>query len=198
MRTHLLAILILTSTAAAGPSQDDLAKAPGYTTSRTGGPHDFDWIAGAWTSAQHRLKARGVGSKEWEDFPATQCTTLYLDGKVTADEMWMPARKSAGFTVRTFDLEKRQWTIYWVSDKTGRLDPGVVGGFSGEIGEFYGMDTEAGRPVAVRFRWTKKDKDHARWEQAFSFDGKTWETNWTADFTRADPTAVCAASRPKR
>jgi len=28
---------------------------------------------------------------------------------------------------------------------------------------------------------------HGRWEQAFSLDdGQTWETNWTADFTRCE------------
>ncbi|MCY1008343.1 hypothetical protein OV079_22850 [Nannocystis pusilla] len=64
--------------------------------------------------------------------------------------------------------------------------------------EFYGPDEDAGRPVAVRYRWTKIDADHARWEQAFSYDGGAWETNWTADFTRADPASVCEAGRPKR
>jgi hypothetical protein len=200
MRIHLALIAALASstTAAAAPSKADLAKAPGYTTTRTGGQHDFDFIHGAWTTVQHRLKTRGVGSKEWEDFPATLCATGHLDGIVNADELWMPTRDWAGFTVRTFDLEKKQWQIYWVSSKRGRLDPGVAGGFTGDVGEFYGEDTDDGRPVVVRYRWTKKGKDHARWEQAFSYDGKTWETNWTADFTRADPAKICVEGRPKR
>ncbi len=37
-----------------------------------------------------------------------------------------------------------------------------------------------------------------RWEQAFSYDDRTWETNWTADFERADPDKVCDSGRPKR
>jgi hypothetical protein len=36
----------------------------------------------------------------------------------------------------------------------------------------------------VRYAWTQLDRDHARWEQALSSDGQTWETRWTADFTR--------------
>ena len=197
MRTHLLAILLVTSTAAAGPSKADLAKAPGYTTSRTGGPHDFDWMAGAWTTVQHRLKARGIGSKEWEDFPATLCAAQYLGGLVTVDELWMPTKSWRGVTVRTFELEKHQWQAYWISDKRGRLDPGVAGGFTGNVGELYGEDSDDGKPVVARLRWTVKDKDHARWEQAFSYDGKSWETNWTADFTRADPATTCAGGRTK-
>ena len=30
-----------------------------------------------------------------------------------------------------------------------------------------------GRPVTVRYAWTKIDQDHARWEQAFSYDGSS-------------------------
>ena len=171
---------------------------PGYTTARTGGVHDFDYFAGGWTTAQHRLKDRGVGSNEWEDFPGTLCASPYLDGMVTVDELWFPTRDTAGVTVRTFDLAKRQWQVYWVSSKTGRMEPGVAGGFDGNHGEFYGEDEENGRPVKVRYQWDLVDHEHARWSQAFSFDGKTWETNWTADFTRADAAKVCAGGRPKR
>ena len=40
-----------------------------------------------------------------------------------------------------------------------------------------------GRTVLCRFLWTS---DPPRWEQAFSDDGgKTWETNWIMEFTRA-------------
>ena len=79
----------------------------------------------------------------------------------------------------------------------GRLEPPVVGGFAGNHGEFYSTDQDDGRPVKVRYTWDKLDSDHARWEQAFSYDHRTWETNWTADFVRADPAAVCEGHRPK-
>ncbi|MFD2349900.1 hypothetical protein ACFSTC_11855 [Nonomuraea ferruginea] len=37
-----------------------------------------------------------------------------------------------------------------------------------------------------RFLWTVLGPDACRWEQALSADGeRTWETNWTMDFTRA-------------
>jgi hypothetical protein len=171
---------------------------PGYTTSRTGDVHDFDYFQGGWTTNQRRLKARGVGSTEWEEFPATLCMSLYLGGMATVDELHFPTKGWAGLTLRTFDLDKRQWSIYWVSSATGKLEVPVVGGFEGSHGEFYGEDQDAGRSVKVRFTWNKLDKDHARWEQAFSYDNRTWETNWTADFARADPVKVCESGRPKR
>jgi hypothetical protein len=171
---------------------------PGYSTTRTGSSHDFDYFVGGWTTQQRRLKARGVGSTEWEEFPGTLCMALYLDGIATVDELYMPKTGRAGLTLRTFDLDKKQWSIYWVNSTTGKLDPvPVVGGFQGDRGEFYAADREQDRPIKVRYIWTKIDHDHARWEQAFSYDDRTWETNWTADFLRADPAVACVGNRPK-
>ena len=186
------------NSAAAAAEQSSGAAPPGYTMTRTGSVHDFEYFAGGWTTHQRRLRARGVGSDEWEDFPATLCMTPYLDGMVTADELIFPTKGWAGFTVRTFDLEKHQWSIYWVSSASGRMESPVVGGFDGNHGEFYGEDHDGDRPVKVRFTWDELDHDHARWQQAFSYDDRTWETNWIADFTRADTAGTCEAGRPKR
>jgi hypothetical protein len=60
----------------------------------------------------------------------------------------------------------------------------VVGGFDGERGEFVGEDLDEGRRVDVRFIWTR-GTERARWEQAFSLDGRAWETNWVMEFKRA-------------
>ena len=172
---------------------------PGYSLSRTGDMHDFDYFVGGWTTQQRRLKARGAGSTEWEEFPTTLCMTPYLGGLATVDEMYMPTKARAGLTLRTFDLQKHQWSIYWVSSATGRLDPvPVVGGFDGSRGEFYADEEENARPIKVRYLWTKLDHDHARWEQAFSYDNKTWETNWIAMFIRVEASKICQNGQPKR
>lgn len=172
---------------------------PGYTTARTGTMHDFDYFVGGWTTRQRRLKARGVGSNEWDEFPGNLCMSLYLNGMATVDELYFPTKGSAGLTLRSFDRERRQWSIYWVSSATGKLDPvPVVGGFEGNHGEFYAAYRENGRPIKARYTWNKIDQDHARWEQAFSYDDRTWETNWTADFMRADSATLCEGGRPKR
>lgn len=167
-----------------------------YTTARTGDVHDFDFIAGAWTLENRRLTRRWVGSTEWEEFPAVDCGAVYLGGVVNIDELHFPTKGWGGVTFRTFDVEKRQWSIYWVNSKTGKMFPPVVGGFDGDRGEFYGEDEDEGRPVKVRFLWIKHGPDHAHWEQAFSLDGQTWEVNWMNDLTRADPAKTCHDGRP--
>ncbi len=46
---------------------------------------------------------------------------------------------------------------------------------------------DEGRDITVRYKWSDITATTARWEQAFSPDGgQSWETNWTADFTRTD------------
>jgi hypothetical protein len=138
---------------------------PGYSTGRTGSMHDFDYFVGGW----RRLKTRGVGSNEWEEFPGNLWMSLYLDGMVTVDELYFSSKGSAGLTLRTFDPQKRQWSIYWVSSLTGKFHPvPVVGGFEGNRRDFYAEDQDQGRPVKVRYTWNKLDHGHARWEQAFS------------------------------
>ena len=172
---------------------------PGYSVTLSGDKHDFDYFVGGWVSRQKRLKARGVGSTDWYEFPATVCMSLYLDGLATVDEMYMPTQSRAGLTLRTFDVNKHQWSVYWVSSATGDLDPlPVVGGFQGNHGEFYAADEEDHRPIKVRYTWDKIDHDHARWQQAYSYDNSTWETNWVSDFTRADTSKTCENGRPRR
>jgi hypothetical protein len=200
---HAAAVAQAPPTATAAP-QD--ARAPvsvadpgeyAYSTTRTGDVHDFDFLAGAWTLRNRRLTRRHVGSNEWEEFPAVDCAQIYLGSLVNTDEIHFPTKGWGGFTFRNFELEKHQWSIYWVSSRSGKMFPPVVGGFSGDRGEFYGEDEDEGRPVKARFLWIKQGPDHAHWEQAFSLDGKTWEVNWVNDLTRADPKTTCDGVRPR-
>jgi hypothetical protein len=193
----LACVCAASSTAGADTTSDMLP--PGYSLSLTGNKHDFDFFVGGWITKQRRLKATGVGSSDWEEFPAVECLSLYLDGLATVDELYMPTKGKAGLTLRAFDFHKNQWSIYWVGSTTGQLDPvPVVGGFQGNHGEFYAQDELDHRPVKVKYTWDKIDHDHARWQQAFSFDNQTWETNWIGEFTRADASKICENGLPKR
>ena len=194
-----LAIFLSAALGSARAENDAEKLPPGFSLSRTGDIHDFDYFIGGWTTKQRRLKTVGVGSADWEEFPATECLTPYLAGLATVDELFMPTKGKAGLTLRAFDLHKKQWSIYWVSSSTGTLDPlPVIGGFQGNHGEFYGADEIDNRPVKVRYMWDKIDHDHAGWQQAFSFDNQTWETNWIGEFTRAQTSEVCVNGQPKR
>ncbi|MFT3917633.1 MAG: NIPSNAP family protein [Anaeromyxobacteraceae bacterium] len=88
-----------------------------------------------------------------------------------------------GMTFRFHDPVARTWSIHWADSRGHALQPPVVGRFEGDTGIFEGDDTLDGRPVRVRFTWTRGESP--RWEQAFSPDGgRTWETNWTMAMTR--------------
>jgi len=150
-----------------------------------GSTHDFDFLVGPWKVINRRLRRRHEGSSDWDEFSATAHGWSLLDGGVSVDEIHFPEKGFSGATVRTLDRAQLRWAIYWVNSTVGRLFPPVVGGFAGDRGEFRGEDIDEGRPVDVRFIWHRGiDTGHPRWEQAFSLDGRRWETNWVMDFRR--------------
>ncbi len=148
---------------------------------------DFDFLMGRWLVHSRRLKTRLQGCTEWEEFEATSQARPLLSGLGNEDELrtdWRPG--FVGMAVRLYHPPTARWAIYWADNQHAAFEPPVFGGFTGDIGVFEGDDTFEGKPIRVRFTWTRLDADHARWEQAFSADaGRTWETNWTMDFTRA-------------
>jgi hypothetical protein len=186
--THALvgagAMSLLPFPSAAAPQVPTGGKTPPVPKLPTGDLHDFDFFVGNWSSVNRRLKKRWVGSTDWDVFPNTVRCESRMGGVVNIDEVVFPTKGWSGMTVRTFSLEKRQWSLYWINSKTGELFPPVVGGFTGDHGEFYGDDTDDGRPIKVVFRWTRLGPDAARWEQSFSLDGKAWEKNWVVEHSR--------------
>jgi len=146
--------------------------------------HDFDFLAGRWRVHNRRLMTRLRGADDWTEFDATNHCEPRLNGGANIDQIDFPSLGWSGLTLRTFDVALRRWSIYWINSRDGVLTPPVHGGFEGDRGVFYGMDTDDGREVQVRFHWTRQGPDAARWEQAFSLDGGEWETNWTMSLAR--------------
>ncbi|MFI7600869.1 hypothetical protein [Actinoplanes sp. NPDC049681] len=148
--------------------------------------NDFDFLTGSWNISNHRLGTLFAGSNEWDTFPGTStCRPIFCGGGNT-EEITFPTLGSQGFTLRLFDIEREEWSIYWASSRTGLLYPPVVGRFADGRGDFYGDDTHDGRPIKAHFIWSDITPTSARWEQEFSADGgKTWESNWVMEFTRA-------------
>jgi hypothetical protein len=135
-----------------------------------------------------RLVARLAGSTEWKEFTATSDARGLPTGLANEDVFRSDHIPGfVGMSFRFFDVERRQWGIYWADNQTGSLQAPVFGSFEGEVGLFEGPDTFQGRPIRVRYIWSGAGTDHPRWEQAFSPDeGRTWETNWTMEFTRLE------------
>jgi hypothetical protein len=147
--------------------------------------NNFNFLVGSWDLENRRLKQLLAGSTEWYEFPATsECISL-LGGAGNLDEMSMPTLGYSGVTLRLYNAERDEWSLYWVSSRDPKIDTPVVGRFEDGVGTFYGDDTHEGQPIRVRFLWSKITPTSARWEQAFSTDGEeTWETNWVMKFAR--------------
>ncbi len=146
---------------------------------------DFDFLVGTWEVANRRLKVRHAGSGDWDEFPGRLTMRPMLGGQANVDEVAFPTKGWSGLTLRLFNPATKQWSIYWVNSREVVMTTPVVGSFRDGIGEFYGDDTDEGRAIRVRYRWSGITATSARWEQAFSTDGgRTWETNWTAQFRR--------------
>jgi hypothetical protein len=148
--------------------------------------NSFDFFVGTWTSKQRRLREVLAGSNDWDEFTGvTRCWSI-LDGAGNIDEVTFPDRGFGGVTLRLYDRVTDEWSIYWASTRTGLALPPQVGRFGADgRGVFLADDVYQGAPVTVSYVWVSTSPDECRWEQAFSTDGgDTWETNWTAEFTR--------------
>lgn len=149
---------------------------------------DFDFFMGIWRCRHRYLARRLADCHDWIEFDGTCAARKILDGFGNMDEgdINLPGDPYRGMSLRTWDPDTRAWSIYWLdSRRPGHLFPPVTGGFEQGVGTFWGDDTCEGRPVRVRFLWSRITGGTARWEQAFSPDkGGSWETNWYMDFTR--------------
>jgi hypothetical protein len=150
--------------------------------------HDWDFLVGSWTVRHRRLKARLAGCAEWDEFNGSSVLWLALGGLGTFDDnvLELPDGTYRAVTLRAFDAASGQWSIWWLDGRNPAvLDPPVRGGFADGVGTFVGDDVLNGRPIKVRFRWSRITPVSAQWDQAFSPDGgATWETNWVMDLTR--------------
>lgn len=150
---------------------------------------DFDFEFGSWQVKHRRLKARLAGCDEWEEFDGTCETRPILggNGNVEDNVIGIPSGTYRAIALRSYDPVQGSWAIWWLDARSPHtLDVPVIGRFEGEVGHFYADDRLDGRPIRLRFIWSRTDTASPRWEQAMSADGgASWEVNWTMDFTRA-------------
>ena len=151
-------------------------------------PTDFDFVLGDWRVKHRRLRERLAGCDEWIEFDGDMSTRSVLGGfgNIEDNRLEFPEGEFRAVALRSYDASHRTWSIWWLDGRfPGILDVPVVGSFAEGVGTFYADDTFQGKPIRIRFVWSKRGVDQLRWEQAFSPDGgATWETNWTMDFFR--------------
>jgi hypothetical protein len=148
---------------------------------------DFDFLMGSWKVHHRRLRERLKGSTEWEEFEGTVTARKILGGRGNFDEGTMDRASGPvhGTSLRLYDPQSRQWSIYWADSVNAFVPIATVGEFKDGRGEFYDYEPFEGRMIFCRFIWSRITPTSCQWEQAFSADGGvTWETNWVMTFTR--------------
>jgi hypothetical protein len=184
IRTYFLGNLVLSLTSVGLAQQ---------ATPARDGQHDFDFEVGSFDIHLKRLLHPLTGSSEWVEYDGTSVTRKVWNGRAQLNEFESdsPAGHIEGLTLRLYDPNSRQWSLYWANSKGGPLDPPQIGEFKNGRGEFYATDIINGKSILVRFIWSNTNTSTPHFEQSFSDDGgKIWEVNWITDQTRVkDETA---------
>jgi hypothetical protein len=193
---HRIAIVVWLGIGLAAPGLPQAQSNPASTPkiaqsgSALSGLHDFDFLVGHWRVHHRKLKSRLANSHEWVEFEGTLASQPLMAGYANVDDDVFEAPEGTyrGVAPRTFDAKSQLWSIWWFDSRmpTAPVDPPVRGRFHNGVGTFYADDTLNGKPIRIRFIWSKITATSCHWEQAFSPDGgKTWETNWLQDLERA-------------
>jgi hypothetical protein len=164
------------------------------------GRADFDFAIGRWRVHSRRLKEQLTGSTDWEEFDGISLARKVLGGLGLLDEITneRPSGSSQGMTLRLFDPQTQQWSVYFAGNLHGVLAGSVhgiltsplIGSFAGGRGVFYAHEFLAHGPVGgqhifTRYLWLDITPSSYRWEQAYSADGgSAWETNWIQEHTK--------------
>ena len=161
--------------------------------------HDFDFEFGSWKTHIRRLLHPLSGSQEWADLDGTSVVRKVWDGRANLGELEVSnsAMHLEGLSMRLYNPESRQWSIYWSNAEDGALGTGMVGQFNNGRGEFFDQEVFEGRTILVRYVWSNTTSKSPHFEQSFSTDGgKTWEVNWITDQVR-DPVNAASATRSR-
>ena len=149
--------------------------------------HGFDFLIGDWKARLRQLDKPLTGSTTWVEYEGISRTHKVLDTNANFEEFAVhptgaSGKPKKGQTLRLYNPDTREWSIYLVDADKGQLPlPATVGRFRDGKGEFYDMELWNGRTILVRYQWAP-GKPGPHFEQAFSTDGgKSWEVNWVLD-----------------
>ena len=131
-------------------------QANGSTATQADGSHDFDFLIDDWKAHVRRLPERLKGSNVWVQYGGISNHKKLLDSNANFEEFDVSTAdkklRIKAQTLRLYNPESHQWSIYLVDLDKGTLDlPPVVGQFNGKRGEFYNQQTWEGRAVLVRY-----------------------------------------------
>ncbi len=95
------------------------------TSAERDGQHDFDFELGSWKIHLKKLMHPLTGSKEWVEFDGTSVTRKVWNGRSQLEQFETDSAAAGhieGLTLRTYNPQSHQWSLYWANSKIG--DPG--------------------------------------------------------------------------
>ncbi len=182
-----LTFLACATPASAQPNAGAANAKPRDTAAQRDGQHDFDFEIGTWKTHLSRLVHPLTGSTAWVEYDGTTVVRKVWNGRANLVELEVdgPAGHIEGLSLRLYNPQSRQWSMYFANSKGGTLSQPTIGEFKDGRGEFYDQESFNGRTILVRNVWSDITPHSCHFEQAFSDDGgKTWEVNWIATDTR--------------
>jgi hypothetical protein len=151
------------------------------------GRRDFDFLHGTWHVRNRRLLRPLAGDTRWSEFEGRSVVRPLFDGDGMLEE-WeadSPTGRMRAISLHLYDPRARQWRLHWATHASGRVGVPTVGAFVDGRGEFHDQEDHEGHAILLRLIWEPRGPSACRFEQAYSDDGgRSWETNWTMDFTR--------------
>lgn len=152
------------------------------------GSHDFDFDIGVWKTHLTRRLHPLSGSEETFELNGTVNVRPIWDGRAQLEEIEAdgPNGHWQGLTLFLYNPQAHQWSMNFINSKNGAFGNALIGSFRDGRGELVAHDNLNGRSILVRGTWSGIVPASHRYEEAYSSDGgTTWETELTADLTKA-------------
>jgi len=179
--------MCLGSVSGASAQADSAATEKVRAAAQASGQHDFDFEFGSWHAHLRRRLHPLTGSNSWVEYDGTSVVHRLWDGRGNYGELEVGNATThiEGLSLRLYNPQSHQWSIYWSNSQDGALGTPMMGQFANGRGEFYDQELFEGRSIYVRFIFSDITATSFRLEQAFSPDGgRSWEPNWITTFTR--------------
>ena len=75
--------------------------------------NDFDFFTGTW-NVRNRWRTDFLDeTSEWEEFPGICRASRHFGGAANFDEIDFPTKGFSGLTLRLYDPERAQWSLYF-------------------------------------------------------------------------------------
>ena len=96
------------------------------------GRGDFDFIVGRWNVHHRRLRERLKGCVDWDEFDGTTEDRSIVGGLGNIGEASLALNSTplVATSLRLFDPQTRQWSVYFTNSQQGVLSPPMSGGFA--------------------------------------------------------------------